>query len=187
MHKLHLYYGYGKGKTTSVMGLAIRALGAGQRVAIVQFDKGYDGKNEHYSERKVLRDLKEKLNYPIELVPTGCERMMPDGTFRFKNEPQDFAEAERGVQAARAFIESNKLDLLILDEGLAAVAYNLITKETLMSLIDLWEANERPCELVISGHKIWDELAERVDLITEMRKVKHYFDEGTPARLGVEF
>jgi len=113
--------------------------------------------------------------------------MMPDGTFRFKNEPQDFAEAERGVQAARAFIESNKLDLLILDEGLAAVAYNLITKETLMSLIDLWEANERPCELVISGHKIWDELAERVDLITEMRKVKHYFDEGTPARLGVEF
>lgn len=187
MRKLHLYFGYGKGKTTSVMGLAIRALGAGQRVAIVQFDKGYDGQNEHYSERKILRELKEKLGYPIELVPTGCERMMPDGTFRFKNDAQDFAEAERGVQAARAFIESAQVDLLILDEGLAAVAYNLIEKETLMSLIDLWEARDRPCELVISGHKIWDELAARVDLITEMRKVKHYFDEGTPARLGIEF
>lgn len=134
-----------------------------------------------------MRELKEKLNYPIELVPTGCERMMPDGTFRFKNDAQDFAEAERGIAAARAFLESENIDLLILDEGLAAVAYNLISKETLIGLIDLWESRDRPCELVISGHKIWDELMERVDLITEMRKVKHYFDEGTPARLGIEF
>jgi len=72
MHKLHLYYGYGKGKTTSVMGLAIRALGAGQRVAIVQFDKGYDGKNEHYSERKVLRDLKENSTIRLSLCQQGA-------------------------------------------------------------------------------------------------------------------
>ena len=49
---IHVYYGYGKGKTTSSIGLSVRALGAGKKVAIVQFDKGYDGKNEHYNERK---------------------------------------------------------------------------------------------------------------------------------------
>jgi cob(I)alamin adenosyltransferase len=186
MHKIHLYYGYGKGKTTSVMGLALRALGAGQRVAIVQFDKGYDGQNEHYSERAMLRKLKD-IGYPIELVPTGCERMMPDGTFRFKNEDADFAEAKRGLDAAKEFIEQENFDMLVLDEGLAAVAYNLLAKEALMSLLDCYEKKSRPCELVLSGHKVWDELEKRVDLITEMRKVKHYFDEGVPARLGIEF
>ena len=48
---LHIYYGYGKGKTTSAIGLMVRAIGAGKKVAMVQFDKGYDGTNEHYSER----------------------------------------------------------------------------------------------------------------------------------------
>ncbi|MBC8044540.1 MAG: cob(I)yrinic acid a,c-diamide adenosyltransferase [Rhizobacter sp.] len=186
MHKIHAYYGYGKGKTTAVMGLAIRSLGAGNRVAIVQFDKGYDGQNEHYSERLVLRKLKE-IGYPVELVPTGCERMMPDGTFRFKNEPQDLTEAQRGLDAARKFIEQGETDVLVLDEGLAAVAYHLMPESDMMSLLDLYEAKGRPCELIISGHKVWDAFEQRVDLITEMRKVKHYFDEGVPARLGIEF
>lgn len=186
MHKIHAYYGYGKGKTTAVMGLAVRALGAGNTVAIVQFDKGYDGQHEHYSERIIFRKLKE-IGYPVELVPTGCERMMPDGTFRFKNTDADFAEAQRGLAAARDFIVRGETEMLVLDEGLAAVAYNLLPKEELMSLLDLYEERGRPCELVISGHKVWDEFEQRVDLITEMRKVKHYFDEGVPARLGVEF
>lgn len=186
MHKIHLYYGYGKGKTTSVMGLAIRALGAGHRVAIVQFDKGYDGQNEHYSERVILRRLRE-MGYPIELVPTGCERMMPDGTFRFKNQAEDFAEAQRGLAAAKAFIKNGNLNLLVLDEALAAVAYNLLTQADLMELLDCYEAEGRPFELVMTGHKIWNELEQRADLITEMRKVKHYFDQGVPARLGIEF
>jgi cob(I)alamin adenosyltransferase len=186
MHKIHLYYGYGKGKTTCVMGLSIRALGAGHRVAIIQFDKGYDGQNEHYSERIILRKLKE-MGYPIELVPTGCERMMPDGTFRFKNQAEDFAEAQRGLKTAKEFIDSADLNLLVLDEALAAVAYNLLSQSDLMNLLDYYEAKGRPCELVLSGHKIWDELEKRADLITEMRKVKHYFDEGLPARLGIEF
>jgi cob(I)alamin adenosyltransferase len=185
MHTIHLYYGYGKGKTTSVMGLAIRALGAGHRVGLVQFDKGYDGQNEHYSERLILRDLK-KHGYPIDLVPTGCERMMPDGTFRFTNQAEDFAEAQRGLNAARTFLDAS-LDLLILDEALAATAYHLLDQKDLMEFLDLYESKNRPCELVLSGHKIWDDIEKRADLITEMRKVKHYFDTGVPARLGIEF
>lgn len=182
---LHVYYGYGKGKTTSAVGLAVRALGAGKKVAIVQFDKGYDGSNEHYSERIVIRKLKE-TGYDIDLYPTGCERMNADGTFRFNNEESDFAEARRGLDIARALITEGKQDLLILDESIAAAAYNLITKSDVNELIDLFKKNRR-FEMVMTGHKIWKEIEESADLITEMRKVKHYFDNGIPAREGIEF
>jgi cob(I)alamin adenosyltransferase len=184
-HCIHIYYGYGKGKTTSVIGLAVRALGAGKRVVMIQFDKGYDGKNEHYSERIILRKLRES-GYPIEIFATGCERMNDDGTFRFKNTDEDFKEAKRGLVKAREFITKGRQDLLILDEAVAAVAYNLLEKKDIEELIDLFKKNKR-FELVMTGHKIWEGLEEKVDLITEMRKVKHYFDKGIPAREGIEF
>ena len=180
-HQIHIYYGYGKGKTTCCVGLAIRALGAGKGVALVQFDKGYDGEQEHYSERHVLRKLEG-----IHLYPTGCERMMPDGSFRFGAEAQDLKEARRGLKVAERLIREGNQDLLILDEVLAAVAYDLLERVDVMRLLDLYDA-DRGCELVMSGHKVWDDLVERADLVTEMRKVKHYYGKGTPARLGIEF
>ncbi len=182
---IHVYYGYGKGKTTSSFGLAIRALGAGKKVAIVQFDKGYDGENEHYNERNILRKLKE-LGYPVEIQPTGCERMNEDGTFRFKSNDDDLAEAQRGLSIAKDLVQNGDQDLLILDEIIAAVAYNLLKKEEVEEVIALYRKNQR-FELVMTGHKLWDGLEEKVDLITEMRKVKHYFDAGIPAREGIEF
>jgi len=182
---LHIYYGYGKGKTTSTIGLAIRALGAGKKVTLVQFDKGYDGTNEHYAERNVLRKLKE-VGYDIKLYPTGCERMNSDGTFRFKNEEQDFTEAKRGLAIAKDLIVKGNQDLLILDEAIATVSYNLLSKEDIEELIDLYKNNKR-YELVMTGHKLWEGLEKKADLITEMRKVKHYFDNGIPARPGIEY
>ena len=181
----HIYYGYGKGKTTSTIGLAIRALGTGKKAALVQFDKGYDGTNEHYAERNVLRKLKE-VGYDIELYPTGCERMNTNGTFRFKNEEQDFAEAKRGLEIAKDLIVNGKQDVLILDEAIATVSYNLLSKTDIEELIDLYKKNKR-YELIMTGHKLWEGLEEKADLITEMRKVKHYFDNGIPARPGIEF
>jgi cob(I)alamin adenosyltransferase len=181
----HIYYGYGKGKTTAAIGLAVRALGADRKVALVQFDKGYDGTNEHYAERNVLRKLKES-GFNIELYPTGCERMNNDGTFRFKNEDQDFAEAKRGLKIAKDLIINGKQDILILDEAIATVSYNLLSKKDIEELIDLYKKNKR-YELIMTGHKLWEGLEEKADLITEMRKVKHYFDNGIPARLGIEF
>ncbi|MBN8568623.1 MAG: cob(I)yrinic acid a,c-diamide adenosyltransferase [Ignavibacteria bacterium] len=184
-HMFHIYYGYGKGKTTAVMGLAMRALGAGKRVAIVQFDKGYDGQNEHYAERIILRKLKE-IGFPIDLYPTGAERMNADGTFRFKNTDEDFDEAKRGLQIAKGLIEKGDIDLLILDEAIAAVVYHLLSKEDVEILIDLYN-KKRKFELVMTGHKLWEGLEQKADLVTELKKVKHYFDEGIPARLGIEF
>ena len=180
-HRVHVYYGYGKGKTTCCMGLILRALGAGKRAALVQFDKGYDGENEHYTERQILRRLEG-----VDLYPTGCERMQPDGSFRFGAEDPDLKEAARGLEIAEGLIREGKQDLLVLDEVLAAVAYGLLEREDVMRLLDLYDAGRR-CELVLSGHKVWDALVERADLVTEMRKVKHYYAKGTPARLGIEF
>lgn len=185
MHCFHIYYGYGKGKTTCVMGLIMRALGAGLRVRLVQFDKGYEGTNEHYSELNTLRKLKES-GYDIDFFSTGCERMNEDGTFRFKNSEEDFKEAQRALGIARELIKEGKQDLLILDEGIAAVVYHLIDKKEIDDIITLWEKNKK-FELVMTGHKLWEGLEERADLITEMRKVKHYFDKGIPIRTGIDF
>ena len=180
-HSVHVYYGYGKGKTTCCIGLAVRALGAGKRVALVQFDKGYDGEHEHYSERHILRKLED-----IELYPTGCERMKDDGSFRFGVEQQDLDEAKGGLKIAEKLFVEGDQDLLILDEVLAAVAYDLADQSDVEGLLDLYDKDRR-FELVLSGHKVWDNLVDRVELITEMRKVKHYYAKGTPARLGIEF
>ena len=184
-NNLHVYFGYGKGKTTSAIGLAMRMLGAGKKVVIVQFDKGYDEKNEHYSERILIRKLKSS-GYNIELYPTGIERMNPDGTFRFKNTGKDIDEAQKALMLSHKFVIEPQQDLLILDEILAAVAYNLIKKEDVERLILEYKQNKK-FDLVMTGHKIWKFIEENADLITEMKKIKHYFDKGIPAKPGIEF
>ena len=180
-HRLHIYYGYGKGKTTSVIGLAIRALGAGKKVAIVQFDKGYDGVNEHYSERKILRTFPN-----LQLFPFGKERVLGPNAFRFKNEPGDLEEAQKALAKAKELLSGGGLDLLILDEVLAAVMTKLLTREEVLGLVERYNQG-RKCELVLTGHQVWPELVEKADLVTEMRKEKHYFDQKAPSKEGIEF
>jgi cob(I)alamin adenosyltransferase len=184
-HQLHIYFGYGKGKTTAAIGLAVRALGAGKRVAIVEFDKGYDEKTEHYSEHVTLRVLID-AGLPLEVFRTGCERMNEDGTFRFKNAEEDFKEAQRGISIAKDLILNGKQDLLILDESVAAVVYHLLSEKDILDLIDLYDKNRR-FEMVMTGHKLFEGLENRADLVTEMTKIKHYFDKGIQARKGIEY
>lgn len=180
-HRLHIYYGYGKGKTTSSVGLLIRTAGAGQKAALVQFDKGFDGVNEHYSERKILRTLPN-----LQLFPFGKERVLGPNAFRFKNIEGDFAEAQAALAQARELIIQGDQNLLVLDEILAAVMVKLVSREEVMDLIELYNRNRR-CELVITGHQVWPELVEKADLVTEMRKEKHYFDQKSPSKEGIEF
>ena len=84
------------------------------------------------------------------------------------------------------FITEPQQELLILDEILAAVAYNLLKKEDIENLIKSYKNNKK-FDLVMTGHKIWDFILENADLITEMKKIKHYFDKGIPAKQGIEF
>jgi len=180
-HRLHLYYGYGKGKTTASLGLTLRALGAGKKVAFVQFDKGADPGHENYSERKILRSLPG-----LALHPFGLNRVLGPDAFRFKNEPGDFEEARRALDKSRELVQNGDLFLLVLDEILAAVMCKLVTREDVMGLVDLYDRDRR-CELVLTGHQVWPELVDRADLVTEMRKEKHYFDRKEPSQEGIEF
>lgn len=184
-HQSHLYYGFGKGKTTAAMGLAFRALGAGMRVAIVEFDKGFDQSKEHYYERRIFFKLKE-LGYPVEIFSSGCERMNENGTFRFKNAEEDFAEAKRALGIVRELVTKGKQNILVLDEFVAAANYHLIEESDVFEILDLYDKNRR-FEFILTGHKLFDGLEKRIDLITENRKVKHYFDKGIQARKGIEY
>ena len=98
----------------------------------------------------------------------------------------DFEEAKRALKIAKNLIKNGKLGLLILDEIIAAVVYHLIDEKDVFNIIDLYNKKRR-FELVMTGHKLFDGLEGKVDLITEMKKVKHYFDKGIQARQGIEY
>jgi cob(I)alamin adenosyltransferase len=178
--QLQMYIGDGKGKTTAAIGLAVRAAGAGFRVAFIQFDKGYD-KEEFYSERNVLRAIPG-----ISVLPTGMIRMMPDGNFRFKNIPDDLAEAQRGLQLAREAVSGSEFDVIICDEILSSILTKLITREEVEALIETFR-RQKGKDLILTGRTTMQSLIDKADLVTEMKKLKHYFDQGKPARRGIEF
>jgi len=178
---IQFYVGDGKGKTTCSIGLTIRALGAGKRVAFVQFDKGHDPGRENYSERNVLRTLDG-----LDLVPTGCERRRPDGTFRSDATAEDRAEAGRGLGLVRDLIEAGEHELIVCDEILTCVTTRLIERKDVETILDVYGARQ-DVELVMTGRCSDEALLKRADLVTEMRKVKHYFDAGVKARKGIEF
>lgn len=179
--RIHVYYGDGKGKTTCSLGLAIRAVGAKKRVAFVQFDKGFAEGNEHYSERAVLRTIEF-----ISFFPTGCERMLPDDKFRFGVTDDDLREAKRGLALGESAIQDGRYYLVVLDEILSALSYGMVTEADVKKVIAAWDRKPLS-ELVMTGRALPSWLEEKADLVTEFRKVKHYFDKGIPAKLGIEY
>ena len=178
---LHVYTGDGKGKTTACIGIAIRSAGAGHNVLMIQFDKGPDN-DTSYSERSLLRGIEK-----ITLIPTGCNRRKPDGTFRFGVDQRDIDEAKRGLVEVEKGIKSGSFDLVVADEIVSSVSTGLITMKDLKDIVSIWYENGRKCELVLSGRNCYDWLTEKADLVTEMKKIKHYFDKGTLARKGIEY
>ena len=178
---IQFYVGDGKGKTTCAIGLAIRALGAGKRVAFVQFDKGHDPDRDDYSERSVLRGLDG-----LDLIPTGCERRMPDGSFRSTLTDEDRAEAQRGLELVKKLLDEGKHDLIVCDEILMSIGAGLIERRDVETVLDL-HAGRQDIELVMTGRCDDQALLKRADLVTEMRKIKHYFDAGVKARKGYEY
>ena len=165
---VHLYCGDGKGKTTAAMGLALRALGAGMRVAVVQFLK--DG---HSSELAPL----EKLGAAV--FSGGC-----GSKFVFQMDQQEKEETRRQQDALLRRALAEPCDLLVQDEACAACSLGMVDQELLRGAVQNRPAG---CEVVLTGRDPAEWMQNAADYITEMRAVRHPFEKGVAARRGVDF
>ncbi len=174
---IHVYTGDGKGKTTASLGLLLRAVGAGKRVAFVQFDKG----GTHYSERKVLAE-----RFPeVTVVATGLDRINPvSGKFRMGVTDEDKREGERGlIEVERLFKESSH-DVFILDELNSSLSLGILDQQRTLEVL---KQAPTGCELLLTGRNAPQYICDLADLQTEMRLIEHYFYHGTKAREGIDF
>jgi cob(I)alamin adenosyltransferase len=166
---IQVYTGNGKGKTTAALGLALRGAGAGLKTYIAQFMKGV-----HYSELEALK----RFDDLITLRQFGRDSFVHE-----KPDKEDIDLAQKGCREARHALISGEYDIVILDEVSVAVYFRILSTEQLLSLID-----DKPdhVELVITGRYAPEEVIVKADLVTEMRDVKHYYDQGVAARAGIE-
>jgi cob(I)alamin adenosyltransferase len=167
--KIHVYTGDGKGKTTAALGLSIRAAGAGLRVFIAQFIKA-----DEYSEIKALKRFSDLIT--VEQFGLG-------GFIGGNPSSGDIEAAQKGIERVKDIISSGKYDVVVLDEANIAVKYTLFSEQ---DLLDIMDAKSKDLELVITGRGASKRVIEKADLVTEMKAVKHYFQKGVEARLGIE-
>jgi len=167
-----VHTGNGKGKTTAALGLALRAVGQGLTVAMVQFIKG----SWKYGELRAPEFLPG-----FEIQPMG--RGFVD-LGNAEPHPEDVALARETFAAAREKVVSGRYDMVILDEVNYAVSYGLLDVESVLGLI---REKPAPVHLVLTGRDARPEVVEAADLVTEMREVKHAFRQGVKAQKGIEF
>lgn len=167
---VHVYTGNGKGKTTSAIGLGIRAAGNDFKVHMIQFMKG-----RKYCELITLDKLKN-----FTYSQHGRDE------FVNKNNPEkiDIDMAKEGFSYAKELIKSNKYDMIILDEINVAVDFNLISLEELLKIV-----KEKPekLELVLTGRYAKKDIIKLADYVTEMLEIKHPYQKGVQARRGCDF
>lgn len=170
---VHYYYGYGKGKTTAAMGLALRAVGHGQRVVIVQFLKDKpSGEIVAISAMPQVTVLSGKGGKGFTFTMTDAEKRE---TARIHNE---------NLGKAMARVQAGGCDMLVLDEIGDALDLGLLNAAMVE---DLLRTCPERTELVMTGHAPTETLVARADYVTEMAKHKHPYDRGVQARKGVEY
>lgn len=152
---IHIYYGFGKGKTTAALGLGMRAKGAGKSVCLVRFLKDCNSSE--------LNSLPFDILETPEHIPFN-----PDKSYM------------NWIEKAIEYINSSNADIIILDEFLDVIP-NFISEDKAKRIIS------KNSEVIITGHKKIERLFEIADYITHMEKVKHPYDRGVKARLGIEF
>jgi len=166
-----VYTGEGKGKTSAAFGLALRAVGRGLRVCMIQFIKGgFD-----YGEL-----------YVVDGLPNFTLNAFGRGKFITESPPsvEDVDLAEDAFKAAKKAVSGGEYDVVILDEINVAIKLDLVDEKDVLELI-----REKPkhVEIVLTGRYASKRIVEAADLVTEFKKIKHPFDAGYPARKGIEF
>jgi cob(I)alamin adenosyltransferase len=168
---LIVHTGTGKGKSTAAFGLALRMLGRGQRVGVVQFIKGA----WHSAERDALARFGDQLVW----------HTMGEGfTWETQDRARDIAAAERAWAKACELMTDPHLAMLILDELNIALRYDYLDLNAVLAAL----AGRRPgLHVVVTGRNAKPELVAAADLVTEMTLVKHHFAAGVKAQPGIEF
>ncbi len=166
-----VHTGKGKGKTTAAMGMALRCIGHGFKVGIVQFVKGA----WNTGERRALEQFGDLVAF----------KAMGEGfTWETQDRARDIAAAEAALRAAGEMIRDPSFRMVILDELNIVLRYDYLPVQAVLALLD-----EKPdaTHVVITGRNAKDEIVERADLVTEMTLVKHPFAAGVKAQPGIEF
>lgn len=166
---LQVYTGTGKGKTTAAFGTAMRTVLRGGRVFFGQFIKASSTAElfapDHFS-NFTIEQFGE--GYFIGTPPTEDDRRL----------------AEEGLLKCAEAMSSEEYDLVVMDEVNVALHYGLLAPAEVIAAI---ESRAPGTEVICTGRNAPEELIEAADLVTEMRKVKHYFDRGVNARKGIEY
>ena len=166
---VHVYTGNGKGKTTAMLGLSLRAAGAGLNVYIGQFIKSMA-----YSE---VNAIKSSLpNIEIEQYGAGCLIMRGPS-------PEDIECGAAGIEKATQAMLSGKYDVIALDEVNVAVHLGVVELEDVLELI---EKKPNGVELILTGRYAQPEVISKADVVSEINDVKHYYNAGVMARDGIE-
>ncbi|MCI7224201.1 MULTISPECIES: cob(I)yrinic acid a,c-diamide adenosyltransferase [Fusobacterium] len=167
---VQIYTGNGKGKTTAALGLTARAVGNNFKVFFCQFMKGKD-----YGELKTLASF-----------PTVKHERYGRGIFIRKKEnvtDEDISLMRSGYESLKSALLSGEYDIIIADEIIGTLKFDLISIDEIKFLI---KNKPNHVELILTGRNAPEELIELADLVTEMREVKHYFQKGVYARVGIE-
>ncbi len=168
---LMVHTGKGKGKSTAAFGLAIRAMGNGMRVGVVQFVKG----KWQTGERDILEHFPERVTI----------RTMGEGfTWDTQDRQRDISAAKAAWQVAQEMMADESYDLILLDELNIVLRYDYLP---LAEIVQALEARRDGLHIVVTGRNAKDELVESADLVTEMREIKHHFKAGVKAQTGIEF
>ena len=168
---LIVHTGKGKGKSTAAMGLAMRAVGHGMRVGIVQFVKGV----WKTGERDVLARFPDLVT--IKAMGEGF-------TWDTQDRVRDIKAAETAWAAAKAMMADESYKMIILDELNIVLRYDYLP---LADVIAALQAKPDMLHVVVTGRNAKDELIDMADLVTEMTQVKHPFRSGVKAQTGIEF
>lgn len=172
---VQVYWGDGKGKTTAAIGLGVRAVGSGLSVHLVQFMKGGTEKVDLPGEIRVIEELDGFTH----------ERYGEEGWVTEEDRERHVQAARRGLEASIDAAGSGEHDLVILDEVLYAVSMDLLSE---MEVLEVVEEKAGGTELVLTGsHDRLPDIEEDADLVTQMKKVKHPYDDGVEAREGIEY
>lgn len=172
---LYIFTGDGKGKTTAALGQALRSVGDGKKVLMIQFIKGPWPSGEDESHKRLMPD------FELRKRGKGFVGILNDTLPR----EEHGRAAERALQELMDEAESARWNIIIADEINNALDLALISLEGVFKLIDT--AQEKKVDLIFTGRGVKQELIDRADLVTEMGDVKHPFYEGKKARRGIEY